>query len=113
MRDDQGADGSFRMGAAVLSGLAGMAVGLLLALVCDLPLARYIFGLGAAAALVGLVCPEGAMAWVEACLHFFFGFFSSAAEQPLTPELGAPAHLKAALLFGIAFAIALSLLYRW
>ena len=113
-KDDE--DRAFALGAIVLASFAGMAIGLLFAVGAlrffdaEIEIARFIFGGGLAAAVVGAIYPRAALDFVEMTVHFFIGLLSASADHPGTPNDNAPEYLKAALLFGVLLAIALLVL---
>ena len=108
-----------RLGAIVLASIAGMALGLLGALLAtyifgvEIRIARLVFGGSLSAALVAAIYPSAALDFVETTVHFFIGFLSASAHNPIEPNHDAPPRLKAALLFGVFLAIALLVLSRF
>ena len=113
---------SYRLGAAVLAASAGLVVGLILGLVSiefglSLSLPASIGSGAAAGAVAGILLPVGAMDFAEGTLHFTIGLFSRAksaitdGSSPLYHgETERPQWLRWALLFGVVFALVLSIL---
>ena len=104
---------SFRIGAASLGILAGMALGLVFGCFGS-SIARYVFGGAVAGAITGLFYPDTAMLIVEGTVHFFMGFISANADidtvihddeqvqlRPTQPWLAF------AFMFGVIYAVAL------
>ena len=105
-------DANFRMGAAALGMISGMAVGLAVAFLwwaagpSEPSIATLVFGGAAAGAMTGVVFPDTAMQGVEAVMHFFIGMLSAEVEG-VAPPPDAPSWLVAAFFFGVVYAIAL------
>lgn len=116
-------DLSFRLGAAVLTAVAGMVIGALIGLPFLLAgwsasMAQPVVGGAIAGALSGLIVPMGAMDFVEATVHFLIGFVTvgSAVAVDETSSglyrdgIRRPAWIRWAFVFGAVWAMVLWLM---
>ncbi|MFG6459131.1 hypothetical protein [Roseateles sp. BYS96W] len=123
MNQEQDSPWAYRLGAATLGAMAGLALGLLLgslavAAGAATPLAHFAGAGSLAGVASGLLAPAGAMDFFFGTLHFFIGFFATVLDRvdDDTPSrlyghaAGREGWPRWAFIFGIAFALFLTLL---
>jgi len=109
VRQDQADRQALRLGATVLGGFAGLAAGLVVAVLllrlrwADGVSAGLVFGLGLLGALVGWWRTAAGLGVFEAVLHYLIGFWAGSSLDTLVkPGPEAPRWLRAVLYVGMA-----------
>lgn len=110
---------TYRAGAAAVGLLAGVALGLFVALVSAFlgfseVLVHVFFGVAAASAFAGFIFPEAAFCFGEAVVNFFVGMASGVSDQEVRPDNQAPGWLRYTFWLGVVAGFAvLAQKYYW
>lgn len=113
MSEERDSESALRIGTLSLGLLAGLAGGLLLAVLLlalrvEVSFPLFVFGGAALGAVAGYLSTDAGFGLMGSVVHFVTGLFSSADDRPVYPDRDASTWMKTMLWLGVAVGLLIS-----